>query len=52
MATDKHFNEPGGLPEPLEDHQPNDKPATISMFVVMAIVAAIAIGALAVYQVM
>lgn len=50
MATDKHYNEEGKLPEPLEDHEPTDMPATLGMFVMIAIVAAIALAALALFH--
>lgn len=51
MNTDKHFNEPGGLPEPLEDHEPNDMPATRGMFFAVMVVAFIAVAVLALLQV-
>lgn len=47
MPTDKHFNEQAGMPEPLEDHQPTDMPATRTMFVVLAIVAFLSLVVLA-----
>ena len=50
MATDKHFNEPGGVPELLEDDQPNDMQATLSIPIMIRIVAAVAIAALALFQ--
>ncbi len=50
MSTDKHYNEPGGLPEPLEDHEPNDMPATQGMFLAVVVVAFIAIAVLALLQ--
>ncbi len=52
MATDKHYNEEGKLPEPLEDHEPTDMPATLGIFVMIAIVAAIAVAALALFHYM
>ncbi|MBK8339504.1 MAG: hypothetical protein IPK99_05595 [Flavobacteriales bacterium] len=50
MPTDKHFNEQAGMPEPLEDHQPTDMPATRTMFVVLAIVAFLGLVVLATLQ--
>lgn len=50
MSTDKHYNEPGGVPEILEDKQPNDMPATLGIPVMILIVAAVAIAALALFQ--
>ncbi len=47
MSTDKHFNEPSGMPEPLEDHRPTDMKATISLFAVIVILGSIAIAAMA-----
>ncbi|MCB9183567.1 MAG: hypothetical protein H6591_06575 [Flavobacteriales bacterium] len=47
MSTDKHFNEPSGMPEPLEDNQPTDMKATISLFAVIVILGSIAIAAMA-----
>ncbi len=46
MATDKHYNEPGLVPEALEDMEPTDMPATVSMFVVIALVALLSLGVL------
>lgn len=43
MATDEHYNEPGIVPEPLEDEQPTDMPATRSMFVVIALLAVLSL---------
>lgn len=42
MATDKHYNEPGVMPELLEDAKGTDMTATRFMFVVIAAVAIIA----------
>jgi len=50
MATDEHYNEQGELPKPLEDHEPNDKPAAESMFVVIAVVAAVGFIAAAIFH--
>ena len=36
MATDAHYNEPGGVPPALEDHKPTDMPATRWMFYIIA----------------
>jgi|GEM_PF-1336884 len=52
MSTDEHYNVPGQLPEPLEDHEPTDKSATVNMFVVIAVVAAIGFIAMAVFHLM
>lgn len=50
MATDKHYNEPGAVPEALEDHKGTDKQATRGIFVAILIVAVIAlIGGLIIY---
>jgi hypothetical protein len=35
MPEDKHFNEPGAMPEALEDHRPTDLPATRVMFILL-----------------
>ncbi len=43
MATDKHYNEPGAMPKPLEDHRGTDMPATRNMYIVIASVAVLAI---------
>ncbi len=51
MSTDEHYNEQGGMPEPLEDHKPTDMPATRGIFVAVLVVAAIAMVVLAVLQV-
>lgn len=51
MSTDKHYNEPGGLPEPLEDHEPTDMPATRGIFLAMMVVAFIALAVMALLQV-
>ena len=51
MSTDKHYNEPGGLPEPLEDHQPTDMPATLGIFLAVIVVAFIAVTVLALLQI-
>jgi hypothetical protein len=50
MSTDKHFNEQAGMPEPLEDHEPTDMPATRTMIVVVAIVAFLGLVVLATLQ--
>lgn len=50
MSTDKHYNEPGGLPEPLEDHEPNDMPATRGIFMAILVVAIIALAVMALLQ--
>jgi len=47
MATDKHYNIPGGMPEPLEDPKPTDMPATRNMFIVIVVLAIIALVVLA-----
>lgn len=41
MSTDKHFNEPGVMPDALRDRKGTDLPATRMMFVVIAILAAV-----------
>jgi hypothetical protein len=51
MSSDEHYNEPGKLPEPLEDDQPNDLPATHGMFIAMIVVAFIALAVLVLLQV-
>ncbi|MBK9176910.1 MAG: hypothetical protein IPM46_11365 [Flavobacteriales bacterium] len=51
MATDKHYNEPGVVDEALEDHEPTDMPATRSIFIVVAILAALSIAILVVLQI-
>jgi hypothetical protein len=51
MSSDEHYNEPGKLPEPLEDEQPNDLPATHGMFIAVIAVAFIALVVLALLQV-
>jgi len=43
MATDKHFNESGVMPEILHDRKGTDMPATRTMFVVIVAVAVIAL---------
>lgn len=48
MPTDEHYNEPGGVPEPLEDHEPTDMPATVNMFVVIGALALISLGVIVV----
>jgi len=50
MSTDEHYNETGGLPEPLEDHEPNDLPATHGIFYAVVVVAFIALAVLALLQ--
>ncbi|MBX2974197.1 MAG: hypothetical protein KF797_13965 [Flavobacteriales bacterium] len=50
MSTDEHYNEPGGLPEPLEDKEPNDMPATKGMFLAVVVVAFIAVAVLVMLQ--
>ncbi len=52
MATDKHYNEQGGMPEGLEDHKPNDLPATRKMFIVIALLAAVGFATVAVVWLM
>ncbi len=47
MRPDDHYNEPAGLPEELEDHQPNDMPATRGIFITVLVLAAIALGVVA-----
>jgi hypothetical protein len=44
MATDKHYNEPGVMPEPLQDKRGTDMPATRG--IIITIVALAAIGLL------
>lgn len=51
MSSDEHYNEPGGLPDPLEDNEPNDMPATRGMFIAVLILAGIALAVLALYQI-
>jgi len=46
MATDKHYNEPGAMPEPLQDHKGTDMPATRNMFKVIVILAVVSVVAL------
>lgn len=46
MATDKHYNEPGVMPEPLQDKKGTDMPATRGIMI--AIVGVAVIGLLAV----
>lgn len=41
--TDEHYNQPGKLPEPLEDEEPTDLPATKWIFISVLVVSAIAI---------
>lgn len=48
MATDKHYNEPGAMPKPLEDRKGTDMPATRNMFKVIAILAVVSVIALVV----
>jgi uncharacterized membrane protein len=43
MATDKHYNEPGVMPEVLRDRKGTDMPATRTMFFVILAVAIIAL---------
>jgi hypothetical protein len=43
MATDKHYNEPGALPEPLQDHKGTDMPATRGIVIAVVAVAVIAL---------
>ncbi len=43
MSTDEHFNAPGDVPEPIEDHKPTDMPATVNMFIIIASVAVISV---------
>jgi hypothetical protein len=50
MATDKHYNEPGVMPEPLEDKRGTDMPATRLMFIVIAALAVLAAVVLIVIQ--
>lgn len=50
MATDKHYNVPGGMPEPLDDPKPTDMPATRNMFIVITVLAIIALAILATLQ--
>jgi hypothetical protein len=47
MATDKHYNEEGILPEALEDQRGTDMPATRKMFLVIGIVLVLAMAVLA-----
>ena len=35
MSTDKHFNEHGEVPKPLDDYRPNDMPAAKTIFIVV-----------------
>lgn len=50
MATDKHYNEKGMLPDQMEDDKPNDLPATRNMFVVIALLAAVGLIVAVVYE--
>ena len=50
MPTDKHYNAPNDLPDALQDKEPTDMPATIGIFITIAIVAAISLAALALFQ--
>lgn len=50
MAMDEHYNDLGGLPKPLEDHEPSDMPATIGVFVAILAVAAISFVVLALFE--
>jgi hypothetical protein len=50
MSTDNHFNEHGGIPETIEDHQPTDLTATKSMFLIIAIIFAIGLAVVATLQ--
>lgn len=43
MATDEHYNEEGKVPEPLDDHQPTDMPATVGIILMIAFVAVISV---------
>jgi hypothetical protein len=43
MATDEHYNEPGVMPEPLRDRKGTDMPAARMLFIVIVIVAAVAL---------
>ena len=51
MSTDEHYNEPGGLPRPLEDHEPTDMPATRGIFLAVVTVGLIALIVLVILQV-
>ncbi|HNR55822.1 MAG TPA: hypothetical protein PKJ19_11695 [Flavobacteriales bacterium] len=50
MSTDEHYNESGGLPEPLQDHEPTDMPATRGIFFAVVIVGLIGLVALVVFE--
>jgi hypothetical protein len=50
MATDKHYNEPGVMPEPLEDPKGTDMPATRNMFLIIAALAIFAVAVVVVLQ--
>lgn len=52
MALDEHYNEPGAVPEPLEDHEPSDKPASIGIFVAIIALAALGLAALIFFALM
>jgi len=41
MATDKHYNEPGVMPEPLQDKRGTDMPATRGIMITIVALAAI-----------
>ncbi len=41
MAKDKHYNEPGVMPEALEDTKGTDMPATRVMYIAIVVVAII-----------
>ena len=42
--TDEHYNQPGKLPEPLEDEEPTDLPATKWIFISVLVVSAMLDG--------
>lgn len=45
--SDAHYNDHGELPEPLEDDEPTDLPATKWLFVALVVVACIALAVMA-----
>ena len=51
MSSDEHYNEPGKMPKPLDDDQPNDMPATQGIFIAMIVVAFFAVAVLMLLQV-
>lgn len=48
MATDKHYNEPGMMPEPLRDRKGTDMPATRGIMIAVVAVAVVGLLVIAV----